>query len=889
MSSTSFISGLASGLDWKNIVDQLIEIDRRKITVLDNNQSKYEAKLNAWKSLNTKLQAFKTSASSLKEAGTFNSFTTSLTSSSSTSASNILSVSTTSKANTGVYSIKVNAIAKAQKTSSTTFTSKTTALSYSGEFLVNGKAVKVESTDTLTNIRDKINNLNTGSSPTYVTATILSVSDTDHRIILTSDKLGTTGFDILDASSTDVLQSLGFTNSTTSIKNSVSPSGAKTDKFTSSATAIGTLYGLTSAPSGSVTIGDRSVSINLGTQSLSDIKTAIDTAAPTGVTTSIVTTTESGVTKYQLQISGTNTFTDSNNVLEALSILEGGLANSVQSGQDASLTVDGTTITRTTNTITDVMDGVTLNLVNSDATTTLTLNLSRNLEIVKQAIQGFVNNYNEVMKFANEQFTYNTEKKTAGALSGDVTLSSLQSEIRSVMVSEILGLPSTMRLLSQAGIALDSKGLLTIDDAKLTSALQSDFNAAKRLFIYEGTASNSNAEYISHTKNTKAGTYEVYITTAASRATVTGSGFSGTYSDDGTADSIKITDTYTGRDATISLSNGNTISTIVNAINSELATEYTEVLTGSVSNTKTTAAGGGYISSTTKWSEINTGGDSNNITNGSTISYSGTKRNGTTFSGTYTITDASVNTVGEFLSYLETQFDNKVTASINSAGKIVVTDSTTGDSQIGLTLTENAGSLDFGTLSVTTNGRNAIDITASSSGNNLVLTNNQYGSSYGFSVSYIGGGINNTSQLGITAQSYAGANVAGTINGETATGSGQILTGNSGNTNTDGLKIKVTYSSTVPASLGTIKLTLGVAESMNRKLDNMLNSVDGYITYRQKGLQTSIDNLQKQMDTLEERLVKERERLTNQYLNMEKSISRIQTLGAWLSQQLKSL
>lgn len=887
MGSTSSVSGLASGIDWSSTIDQLIALDRKKVQVVEDNKNKYQKRLDAWKSIAAKLQSYKTSASNLKKSSTFNTYTSGLTSSTSTSAANYLSVSVDSTANPGVSSIIVSTLAKAQKTSSSTVTDKTTALGYSGEFLINGKVVSVETTDTLVNVRDKINNVNTGSDPSNVTASILTVSDTDYRIVLTSDNMGADGFSILDASTTDVLQDLGFTNTTTSIKTSVSPSGAKSDEFSSSSTAVGTLYGLTTSPSGTVTIGDKTVSINLGTQSLTDIKTAIDAQAPTGVTTTIESATVDSVTTYRLKISGTNTFTDSNNVLEALGVLKGGLANSITAGQDSSISVDDITITRETNVISDAIEGVTLNLVNSDVGTTLTLNISRNIDAVKKSIKDFTSAYNEIIELANAQFTYDTEKETAGVLSGDVTLSSVQSDIRSIIADDILGLPSDMNMLSHIGIAVDSKGLLTIDDTELTEALQSDFNAVKRLFIYEGTPTNSKVEYISHTEDTKAGTYEVYLTTAASQGTVTGSGFSGTYSDDATADTIRITDSYTGRVASISLSNGNTISTIVNAINSEFDAEYTQVLTGSVSNSKTTAAGGGYISSATTWSQINTGGDANNITDGSTIAYSGTTRGGASFTGTYTISSATSDTVGEFLSQIETEFGNNVTAAIDSNGKISITDNTAGDSQISLTLTESAGSLDFGTVAVSTTGRNSMDIIASSSGNNLVITHNQFGSTNGFTISYVGGGTDNTSQLGVTAQAYAGTNVAGTINGETATGSGQNLIGDSGNTNTDGLSLKITYSSTVPASLGTLKLTLGVAELMEKKLDNMIDTIDGYVTYRQTGLQSTIDNLETQIETLEERLEKEREKLTNQYIAMEQAISKIQSMSNWLTNQLK--
>ena len=85
-------------------------------------------------------------------------------------------------------------------------------------------------------------------------------------------------------------------------------------------TAAGTLLNLGSPPSGTVTVGDQTVTLDLATDSLTAIKAKIDAAAPTGVTTTIATTSSNGITTSRLVISGTTTISDSNNVLSTLGI-----------------------------------------------------------------------------------------------------------------------------------------------------------------------------------------------------------------------------------------------------------------------------------------------------------------------------------------------------------------------------------------------------------------------------------------------------------------------------------------------------------------------------------------------------------------------------------------
>ncbi|RME00150.1 MAG: flagellar hook protein [Calditrichaeota bacterium] len=1025
--SLASVSGLASGLDWRSIVDQIIAIDHKSVDLFQQQRDKYDSQLSEWKTIQSKLNSLKSLVEDLKKEKSYNLYMSSTSSSSSTSADDIVSVTTTNSASQGTYNIRVLQKAQALKVGSAIFSSKDQALSLSGEFLINGKAVSVSTTDTLENIRDNINALNTGTDATGVTATILENSDNQFQLILTSDDTGSEGFSLLDASSTDVLQSLGFAASTTSIKHKTSD-GAKSDTFTSSATAVASLRGLSSAPGATnVTIAGQSVSIDLSSQSLTTIASNID--ALSGVSASVVSETDDdGNTVYRIDISGTTSFVDNNNVLEILGILEGdrtsineyhvgstansavgggaisnttqwsqidtgGGANNIAvndtititgkdhngnsvsstftisnlsealnaaggfletietafggssvvdayisdgtdgntagqlvikdlqagdslmevnitsnnegggtldfgtvtesvvgrdmelvSGQDAQVEVDGATYTRSSNSITDLITGVTLDLVSANTSTTVTLNISRDVSAVKDKIKSFVDSYNEIVSEIHDQLTFDTEKnEPGGVLFGDGTLRSVQTDLLNEVVQSVSGLSSSYTSLSLIGIVLDDNANLSIKDSTLTDLLSNNFSDVVDLLAVRGTGSVSTIQFVDQGRDTQPGTYTVNITQVASKASTTGttdlsSGLAG-------AETVTITDSLTGRIATVSLSAGDNIDDIVSKINTELSTEYAQVITGSQNNTKTSAAGGSAITASTVWGDINTGGDANDIANGDTISFSGTRRDGVSVSGTYTISDKSTDTVQGLLSAIESAYNNEVYATIDSNGAIVVTDRETGTSQLAFSITANnegGGSLTFGTTSTTTTGRYAMEITASKNASNqLVLTQDNYGSNYGFTISQT---VNN---LGITDGTYTGNDVAGTINGEAATGNGQILTGDDGEANVDGLVIKYTGSST--GNVGTITLTLGVMEQFNRKLFDIVDQFEGYVQDKMDSLSDSISRLDDRISEREKLLDQKKERLISKFLTMENTIAKLNAQSAWLSSQVGSL
>jgi hypothetical protein len=305
------------------------------------------------------------------------------------------------------------------------------------------------------------------------------------------------------------------------------------------------------------------------------------------------------------------------------------------------------------------------------------------------------------------------------------------------VISTIKDLPTDMNALSLIGINSDMNGVLSLNDSDFTDALVNDFAGVRRIFVAEGTTTDGDISYISHTRKTVAGNYGVVITTAAEQAAIIG----GIDLSGGIASDETIVITQGNSTATIALDdtgNGKSIDDIVNAINSELDTVYTERWTGTKANKDLDA---NDITSGTLWKDIDTTGPGNDVVDGDTISFSGKTRSGTSISGTYTIDDKTTDTVQGLLSAIEDAYGNNVSANIDSDGKLILTDNTAGGSQLEISLDcTNAHSLTFGTMEVTTEGRYAMAITASKDADNqLVLESDDYGSSVSFTVSQVAG------------------------------------------------------------------------------------------------------------------------------------------------------
>ncbi len=163
-----------------------------------------------------------------------------------------------------------------------------------------------------------------------------------------------------------------------------------------------------------------------------------------------------------------------------------------------------------------------------------------------------------------------------------------------------------------------------------------------------------------------------------------------------------------------------------------------------------------------------------------------------------------------------------------------------------------------------------------------MLTHDHYGSDYSFTISQT-----DAAQTGMTDATYTGVDVAGTINTEAATGEGQALTGNSGESNIDGLMIQYTGSST--GAIGDIKLTQGVAEQMDTKLYYIIDNNDGYLGFKLESINTNIDDIEDDIEFKEDLLAKRMEIFTAKFIAMELFLNSMASLSGWLDGQIKSL
>ena len=175
----------------------------------------------------------------------------------------------------------------------------------------------------------------------------------------------------------------------------------------------------------------------------------------------------------------------------------------LQSAQDALLTVDGLELNRSTNHIDDIITGVTLDL-NGATTGAANLNLALDTTPVATKISALVDAYNTVQTVLTD--AYNKDSKTAeygASLVGDSTVQSIRSEVRAMFTSGSSLLVSNtgtpvvsgqITALRDLGVSLDAKGVMSLDKAKLSTSLQSDFAGAVKMLT-----NNVNGTYISST------------------------------------------------------------------------------------------------------------------------------------------------------------------------------------------------------------------------------------------------------------------------------------------------------------------------------------------------------------------------------------------------------
>lgn len=236
-----------------------------------------------------------------------------------------------------------------------------------------------------------------------------------------------------------------------------------------------------------------SITIDSSNNTLAGIRDAINNAGA-GVSASII----NDGTSYRLALTSTSTGTANSVKITATESGGAGLAQLAYDGsaggvsnmtqnvaaKDAVIKVDGVTVTKSSNTITDAIQGVTLNLAKETGTgVTTKLTLTRDTDSIVSAIQDFVTAYNGVNKQIADATAYDSSTGKGSVLLGDSTARTVQTQLRSALSNIVSGAQSGLTTLSSIGISFQNDGSLSIDTTKLNNVLADPSNDVKKLFV----------------------------------------------------------------------------------------------------------------------------------------------------------------------------------------------------------------------------------------------------------------------------------------------------------------------------------------------------------------------------------------------------------------------
>jgi flagellar hook-associated protein 2 len=275
----------------------------------------------------------------------------------------------------------------------------------------------------------------------------------------------------------------------------------------------------------SIAVGGNAFSVTIdGTDStLSGIASAINSAAGnTGVSAAIIQGTDGAhLLLSSTQTGAANTIsvseTDGGSGLAAFTYGTGNTTNyKVQTAaQDASFSVAGVAYTSPSNSVSDALTGVTLNLLAPTTSgTPATLSVSNDTSQASSNIQSFVTAYNTLQSALASLGSYDATSGTAGPMLGNPVLTGTQNQVQQALYS-LVG-SSTYNSLASIGITTSSNGSLSVDAGRLQTALDSNFSAVSQLFSSSnGIASQLNTQITNDLSST--GTIGTYAQTLTSQ------------------------------------------------------------------------------------------------------------------------------------------------------------------------------------------------------------------------------------------------------------------------------------------------------------------------------------------------------------------------------------
>jgi flagellar hook-associated protein 2 len=237
----------------------------------------------------------------------------------------------------------------------------------------------------------------------------------------------------------------------------------------------------------------KEITIDAAHNTLGGIRDAINKAGA-GVTASIVN--DGGTSPYRLVL--TNTATGAANSMRISAAGDPGLTNllsqdpgaggvqslkEISTARDAKLKIDGLDVSKPSNHITDLLEGVTIDLAKINPGAPTSLAVATDPTTISASVGKFVSAFNAINKTLKDLTAYNADTKTGAALNGESVIRSAQASLRSVLTSPVTVAGGAFSRLSDIGVTLDKNGTLTVDSTKLNKVLETNSAEVAALFV----------------------------------------------------------------------------------------------------------------------------------------------------------------------------------------------------------------------------------------------------------------------------------------------------------------------------------------------------------------------------------------------------------------------
>ena len=510
----SVISGLGSGVDLQAIVTQLMAAERQpeqKILALKSAASTAQT---GWTNLAGYISSLKTAATALN---TGTKVSASTATSSDTTA---MTATATAGAQLGSLSVSIGRLATAQQLSSGALTGVAMLVGAGSAFITSGlsslgaTSLAMDGTISAGVHRLQVTQASSAAEAvatgvpalTYTGASDLSVTTTAGTVAVT---LGTyaTSQDLLTSLNTQLAGvataslvagqvriasldegsgaslavsggaagGLGLTAATTNGTDAkIDWDGAtSTLSHITAGTPLTIAPGVTLTPAGHLSLGSANSTViqTTATSTLADLNAQIG-ASGGPATAALVDTGDGTSAPLRLILAARSTGTAGQLTMTSsgISVLATGQLSTVSAAQDAQLTVGGTTVTRSSNTVTDLIPGVTLGLLKQGAT--INLDVSRDTATTATTVGGLVTGINALLSSVSSLVSYNATTKSSGPLAGNSGARAIPGTVLSLFNSTTG--TGTTTALSQLGIQTNRDGTLSFDSAVFTARMASD-------------------------------------------------------------------------------------------------------------------------------------------------------------------------------------------------------------------------------------------------------------------------------------------------------------------------------------------------------------------------------------------------------------------------------